>query len=132
MEAERDVVDLKKAEFMRDKVGEQYDGLISGVTSFGLFVELEEYFVEGLIHISQLRDGYYTFVEKEHALIGEGRGKRFRIGDPVRVEITGVDMGKRQISMELASEGSPSLEGEPQPRRDNRKEKRRRGKRREK
>jgi ribonuclease R len=132
MEAERDVVDLKKAEFMRDKVGEQYDGLISGVTSFGLFVELKEYFVEGLIHISQLRDGYYTFVEKEHALIGEGRGKRFRIGDPVRVEITGVDMGKRQISMELTSEGSPSPDRGAQPRRDNRKEKRRRGKRREK
>ncbi|MCP3676748.1 MAG: ribonuclease R [Deltaproteobacteria bacterium] len=132
MEAERDVVDLKKAEFMRDKVGEQYDGLISGVTSFGLFVELKEYFVEGLIHISQLRDGYYTFAEKEHALIGEGRGIRFRIGDPVRVEITGVDMGKRQISMELASEGSLSLERAAPPRRGNRKGKRRRDKRREK
>jgi len=131
MEAERDVIDLKKAEFMRDKVGNRYDGLISGVTSFGLFVELEEYFVEGLIHISQLRDGYYTFVEKEHALIGEGTGKRFRIGDPVEVEITGVDMGKRQISMELASEDSPSLERAAPPRRTRKKEKRRRGKRRE-
>ena len=107
MEAEREVVDLKKAQFMADKVGATFSGLISGVTGFGIFVELEEYFVEGLIHISNLTDDYYTFVEKEYALVGEGRGKRYRIGDPIEVEITGVDMGKRQISMAPADEGPP-------------------------
>ncbi|MFQ5587041.1 MAG: ribonuclease R family protein, partial [Thermodesulfobacteriota bacterium] len=106
MEAEREVVDLKKAQFMCDKVGEQYSGLISGVTSFGLFVELEEYFVEGLVHISNLKDDYYTFVEEHYSLIGEGTGKRYRIGDRVQVEITGVDMGKRRIAMEIIEECS--------------------------
>ena len=107
MEAEREVVDLKKTQFMADKVGATFSGLISGVTGFGIFVELEEYFVEGLIHISNLKDDYYTFLEKEYALVGEGRGKRYRIGDPLEVEIIGVDMGKRQISMAPAEEASP-------------------------
>ncbi len=109
MEAEREIVDLKKAQFMEDKVGEVYDGIISGVTSFGIFVELLEYFVEGLVHITALPNDYYTFVEKEHSLVGDNTGKRFRLGSEVRVKLTKVDIERRRIDMQLEgdSEGLP-------------------------
>lgn len=101
MEAEREIVDLKKTQFMMDKVGEAFDGFITGVTSFGFFVELKDYFVEGLVHVTNLKDDYYTFIEKQHSLIGERTKKRFRIGDEVKVKIQKVDIGKRQIDLVL-------------------------------
>ena len=101
MESEREVVDLKKAQFMMDKVGEVYNGIISGVTSFGFFVEIEEYFVEGLVHVTNLKDDYYTFMEKEHSLIGDHTRKRYRIGDRVRVVVANVDIERRQIDLAL-------------------------------
>ncbi|MBI3753069.1 MAG: ribonuclease R [Deltaproteobacteria bacterium] len=104
MEAEREIVDLKKCQFMMDKVGEVYNGIISGVTGFGFFVEIEEYFVEGLVHVANLKDDYYTFMEKEHSLVGERTKKRYRIGDRVKVFIANVDIGKRQIDMWLEGE----------------------------
>jgi ribonuclease R len=107
MEAEREIVDLKKTQFMKDKVGELYTGFISGVTSFGLFVELTEYFVEGLVHISSLMDDYYIFIEKEHSLVGEHTRKRYSIGDSVQVQIEGVNLGKRQITMRLIEDMGP-------------------------
>ncbi len=105
MEAEREIVDLKKTQFMKDKVGEVYSGIISGVTSFGLFVELEGYFVEGLVHVANMKDDYYIFMEKEHSLIGERTRKRFRIGDKVRVMVANVDIERRQIDMRIEGEG---------------------------
>ncbi len=119
MEAEREVVDLKKAQFMKDKVGLEYDGIVSGVTSFGFFVELNQYFVEGLVHVSTLLDDYYVFDEKKHILRGEHTKKAFRVGVPVRVKIENVDIGRRRIDLVLA----PDEAGE-KPRR------RRRGRRR--
>ncbi|MBI5561355.1 MAG: ribonuclease R [Deltaproteobacteria bacterium] len=101
MEAEREVVDLKKAQFMRDKTGEVFEGFISGVTSFGLFVELKDYFVEGLIHISALGDDYYIYDEKRHCLVGEHTKKRFRLGDAATVRIAKVDIERRRIDLEL-------------------------------
>ena len=101
MESEREVVDLKKAQFMIDKVGELYNGIVSGVTSFGFFVEIEEYFVEGLVHVTNLGDDYYTFIEKEHSLVGDHTRKRYRIGDRVRVVVTNVDIERRQIDLTL-------------------------------
>ncbi|MBI5286146.1 MAG: ribonuclease R [Deltaproteobacteria bacterium] len=101
MESEREVVDLKKAQFMQDKCGKVYDGFIVGVTSFGFFVELKDYFVEGLVHVSTLRDDYYTFVEREHSLVGERRGKVYRIGDAVKVKVAKVDLERRRIDMVL-------------------------------
>jgi ribonuclease R len=71
MEAERDVVTMLKLEFMKDKLGEVYDGIITGVVQFGLFVQLRELFVEGLVHVSMLADDYYHYVEKLHCLRGE-------------------------------------------------------------
>lgn len=101
MEAEREIVDLKKCQFMKDKIGEICNGIISGVASFGLFVELEEYFVEGLVHVTNLKDDYYTFMEKEHSLFGERTKKRYRIGDKVKVKIENVNIERRQIDMIL-------------------------------
>lgn len=101
MEAERDVVDLKKTQFMLDKVGEEYGGFITGVTSFGLFVELEGLFVEGLVHVSSLGDDYYIYDEKGHSLTGERLKRVFRMGDELRVSVAKVDIDKRQIDFTL-------------------------------
>ncbi|MBI5468170.1 MAG: ribonuclease R, partial [Deltaproteobacteria bacterium] len=104
MEAEREIADLKKCQFMRDKAGESYEGFITGVTSFGLFVELKDYFVEGLVHVSNLRDDYYIFDEKRHALTGEHTKRAFRLGDQAKVTITKVDLERRRIDLVLAEE----------------------------
>ncbi|GLI36624.1 ribonuclease R [Geobacter hydrogenophilus] len=102
MEAEREIVALKKAQFMREKIGEEFDGYITGVTSFGLFVELAEIFVEGMVHISTMGDDFYRYLEKQHALVGERLKETYRIGDKVRVTVAGVSIEKRQIEFVLA------------------------------
>lgn len=100
VEAERDTESLKKAEFMLDKVGEEFDGIISSVTSFGMFVELDNT-VEGLIRLSYLDDDYYHFHEMHMALIGERTSKVYRIGDAVRVRVARVNMDEHTIDFEL-------------------------------
>jgi ribonuclease R len=102
MEAERDVVQSLKLLFMRDKLGEEYDGIITGVASFGFFVQLTEVFVEGLVHVSTLNDDYYHYVEKLHCLRGERRKRVYRIGDPVRVRVDRVDTIRKRIDFSLA------------------------------
>ena len=97
MEAEREVVNLRKAQFMQSRLGEEYDGIITGVTTFGFFVELVAIFVEGMVPVAMLRDDYYQYVEKEHLLVGTRTGIRFRIGDQVRVQVARVDLERRQI-----------------------------------
>ncbi|HKZ17141.1 MAG TPA: ribonuclease R [Geobacteraceae bacterium] len=104
MEAEREIVELKKLQFMKDKTGEEYEGFISGVTPFGFFVELIEYFVEGLVHVSTLRSDFYHYVEKQHSLVGENTGETFRIGDRIRVVVALVSLEKRQIDFNLADD----------------------------
>ncbi len=101
-DATREAIDWLKCEYMMDKVGEEYDAVISSVTSFGFFVELAEIFVEGLVHISALRNDYYQFDPIRHALLGERTGKSFRIGDSVRVKLTRVDLDKREMDFMLA------------------------------
>jgi ribonuclease R len=100
-EAERELVQWKKVRFMADKVGDEFDGYITGVSAFGLFIELVEHFVEGLVHISTMADDYYRFVEKAHILRGENTGKVYRLGDKVRVQVVRVDMERRQIDLGL-------------------------------
>jgi ribonuclease R len=102
MEAEREIVQLKKIQFMQDKVGESYDGYVTGVTPFGLFVEPTEIFVEGLVHVSTLGDDYYEHVEGQHCLRGRRTRRTFRIGDPVRITVAGVSIERRQIDFVLA------------------------------
>ncbi len=103
MDVEREVVSLKKVEFMKGRLGEVYDGFVSGVTSFGLFVELEEYPVEGLIHISNLKDDYYTYDEGTSTLTGRVTKRRFRIGDRVKVRVDRADTELRRIDFSLLS-----------------------------
>ena len=101
MDAERDSVDLKKVEFMERHLGDVFDGTISSVTSFGFFVLLNDFFVEGLVHVSALEDDYYVFQEDRYLLEGEHRHRRFRIGDAVRVRIAAVDIEDRKIDFVL-------------------------------
>jgi ribonuclease R len=103
MEAERDVVEMKKLQYMQQHVGEQFNGYITGVTAFGFFVELEELFVEGLVHISTLTDDMYTHAEKQHSLIGRRSGTIFRIGDAARITVVSVSPGTRRIEFALAA-----------------------------
>ena len=78
-EAERELLQWKKVRFMADKVGDEYEGYITGVAPFGLFVELIEHYVEGLVHVSSMADDYYRFVEQEHVLHGENTKKMYRL-----------------------------------------------------
>lgn len=100
VETEREVDDLKKAEYMLDKIGETFTGIIGSVTSFGLFVELENT-VEGLVHVSYMTDDYYHFSDRHHALIGERTGKVYRIGEEVEVRVINVNMEEHAIDFEL-------------------------------
>lgn len=103
MEAERETVELKKAEFMSDKVGETFQGIISGVTQFGFFVQLPNT-VEGLVHVSTLTDDYYHFHDRIYALMGERTRRRFRLGDPVTVILRSVEVETRQVDFALDEE----------------------------
>ena len=96
MEAERDVDDLKKAQFMQGHIGEKSVGVISSVTGFGLFVELPNT-VEGLIHVSTMDDDHYTFVENSYLLLGERTHKQYRLGDPIKIVVTSADVSTRRV-----------------------------------
>jgi len=98
-EAERELVQWKKVRFMADKVGDVFEGYITGVTHFGLFVELVEHYVEGLVHVSALGDDFYRFAEGTHALTGEHAGKVYRLGDHLQVRIVRVDLERRMIDL---------------------------------
>ena len=101
MEAEREMVALKKVQFMSDKVGEEYDGFVSGVTKFGFFVELSDYFVEGLVPIRTLHDDEYLFHERLHSLVGRTTKRRIRLADRVRVRVDAVDLDRRRIDFSV-------------------------------
>jgi len=100
-EASRDVIKWLKTEYMMDKVGEEYVGIISGVTNFGLFVELKDIFVEGLVHITALGNDYYQFDPVKHRLMGERTKQTFGLGDMVTVQVARVDLDEARIDFEL-------------------------------
>lgn len=99
-EAEREVDDLKKAEYMSERIGQEYAGIISSVTNFGMFVELDNT-IEGLVHISTITDDYYMYDEKHLSLVGERTKKTYRLGDEVSIKVTKVDLFNHEISFEL-------------------------------
>jgi ribonuclease R len=99
-EAVRDAVEWLKCEFMLDKVGQTFEGIITGVTGFGLFVELRGVFVEGLVHVTSLRNDYYQFDPVGHRLHGERSGKVYRLGDRLMVQVARVDLDERKIDFE--------------------------------
>jgi len=100
VEAERDTESLKKAQFMLDKIGEEFEGVISSVTNFGLFVELENT-IEGLVHVSHMTDDYYRFDDRQMMMIGERSGKQYRLGDEVTVKVIGVKPEESTIDFEI-------------------------------
>jgi len=101
MEAEREILDRYRIRFMRDKVGDVFEGVISGVTAFGFFVEMKDIFVEGLVRVTSLHDDYYQYHENRYCLIGERTHKTFRIGDEVKVRVDRVDVERRHIDFGL-------------------------------
>jgi ribonuclease R len=100
-EAERELLQWKKVRFMADKVGERFAGYVTGVVPFGLFVELAEHFVEGLVHVSSMSDDYYHFLDRARVLEGEQTHRRYRLGDRVTVQVARVDVERRQIDLVL-------------------------------
>lgn len=100
VDAERETDELKKSEYMLDKIGEEYDGIISSVTNFGMFVELPNT-IEGLVHVSYLTDDYYRYDERHYAMIGERTGKVYRIGDEITVRVINVNKDERSIDFEV-------------------------------
>jgi ribonuclease R len=101
-DATRDVEAWLKCFYMKDRVGEIFEGSISSVVPFGIFVALDGVFVEGLVHVSELGQDYFHFDEKSHAMVGERSGRRFRLSDRVRVQLTRVDMEANKIDFRLA------------------------------
>ena len=117
-EAEREVVQWKKVRFMADKVGDEFTGYVTGVTAFGLFIELVEHFVEGLVHISSMADDYYRFFERQHELRGENSRQAYRLGDMVKVQLVRVDREHRKLELALVEvlERVRRREAQPRPR----------------
>jgi len=99
-EATRDVSDWLKCEFMQDRVGEVHEGIISGVTGFGLFVELSDMYIEGLVHVTSLKNDYYQFDSGAHRLTGERSGETYRLGDKIQVKVVRVDLDEKKIDLE--------------------------------
>ena len=116
-DAERELLQWKKVRFMADKVGDEFEGYVTGVAAFGLFIELVEHFVEGLVHVSTMADDYYRYVEESHLLRGENTQKVYRLGDKVEVQVIRVNMDVRQIDLGLVEILERVRGGERGPRR---------------
>ena len=116
-DAERELLRWKKVKFMADKVGDEFEGYVVGVAAFGLFVELVEHYVEGLVHISTMADDYYRFVESAHMLRGESTQRAYRLGDKLAVQVLRVNMDVRQIELGVVEILNRVRAGERGPRR---------------
>jgi len=116
-DAERELLQWKKVKFMADKVGDEFEGYVTGVAAFGLFIELVEHFVEGMVHVSTMGDDYYRYIESAHLLRGENTQKVYRLGDKVRVQVIRVNMELRQVDLGLVDILERMRRGEHGPRR---------------
>jgi ribonuclease R len=105
-EAEQDLEGLKKAELMKERTGEIFHGLITGVQSYGLFVEIEELLVEGLVHVSSLKDDWYEYRSRQQTLVGRKNRKQYRLGDRIEVQVKSVDYYRQQIDLIAVGGGS--------------------------
>ncbi len=106
-EATRDVESWLKCFYMQDRIGEEFPGSISAVTGFGIFVALDDVYVEGLVHISELGEDYYHFDAARHQLLGERTARRYRLADRVRVKLVRVDLDSSKIDFRLAEDSAP-------------------------
>jgi ribonuclease R len=104
MEAERAAIKVMQVEYMKRHLGDEFDAVVSGVVRFGIFVEINDLLVGGMIHVRDLQDDYYTFDEKKYALIGQRTGKQYRLGDRVRVTVLRVDPEEREIDFGIVEQ----------------------------
>jgi ribonuclease R len=104
VDAERESVKVKQVEYMQRHLGDELEGIISGVTKFGLFVEVNDLLVEGLVHIRNMEDDFYVFDDKGFRLVGRETGKVYRLGDKVRVQVVNVNKEEREIDFVLVEE----------------------------
>jgi ribonuclease R len=100
-QAERDSIKLKQVEFMQDRIGEEFDGLISGVSKWGLFVEIKENKIEGLVRMADLNDDYYQHDEEHFQIIGYNKKTVYKLGDSIKIKIKSTDIVKKQLNFEL-------------------------------
>ena len=100
-EATNQALGSLKCEYMLNKLGNEYDGVINGVTGFGLFVELQDIFIDGLVHINTLKDDHYLFEPIRHRLVGKHTGKIYRIGDVLKVKVMEVEVENKEINLIL-------------------------------
>jgi ribonuclease R len=101
-DATRDVQAWLKCFYMQDKIGEEYEGTVAGVTGFGLFVALDGVYVEGLLHVTELGNDYFNFDKARHEMVGERTGVKYRLGDRLRVQVSRVDLETTRIDFVLA------------------------------
>ena len=102
--AERSSIKYKQVEFMQDKLGETFDGVISGITEWGMYVEIVENKIEGMVSLREMDDDFYVFNEKEYSIIGQSHGRKFTIGDKVKIEITKANLKRKQLDFILVDE----------------------------
>ena len=100
-EAERETIKLKKVEYMASHIGEEFEGIISSITKWGIYVELENT-IEGLVHVTNLYDDHYEYLEDRYEMVGERTGKTYRLGEKVTVRVIGTDKMQRTIDFEMA------------------------------
>jgi ribonuclease R len=112
-EAERELMEWKKVKFMEDRIGEDFDAMILSVTKYGCFVELDSLFIEGLVPILSLQGDHYTFRENTRQIMGEQSGRRYSMGDRVRVVLNRVDAVQRRLQFSILEEVAPVRLGRP-------------------
>jgi len=110
-EATRDVVAWLKCEYMSDHIGDEFTGTISAVTNFGLFVQLDDVYVDGLVHISSLQSDYYQYQEAGHRLVGERTRITYCLGDKMKIKVVRVSLDERKIDFELAGASDKKTDG---------------------
>jgi len=101
LEAERASIKYKQAEYLLDKVGQEFNGLISGVSKWGIFVELEGNKCEGMVSLKYMEDDFYYLDEDNYRVVGHQFGKEYRLGDPVRIRVRKIELAKKQMDFEL-------------------------------
>jgi ribonuclease R len=106
MDAERAAIKVMQVEYMKRHVGDEFHAVISGVVHFGIFIEVNDLLVEGMVHVKDLRDDYYTYDEKRYSLVGRRSGKQYRLGDSVYVKVVRVNPEERQIDFAIAEPDS--------------------------
>jgi ribonuclease R len=108
VEAERASTKYKQVEFMQDKIGQQFEGVVSGLTEWGIYVEIVENKCEGMVSIKGIADDFYEFDEEEYMIIGRHTGRKFEIGDEVMVEVTQANLSRRQLDYKLVDQEAAS------------------------